>query len=100
MRHRDAPARGARECRDQQSAVRLHRAPAGRLDVGVGANFPERTGELELGPRQQYECLGDSQMVRWRDHGRAFQAHLYLGPRAGDQLKRDAVSILNSIQAR
>jgi hypothetical protein len=64
------------------------------------ASFPARTGELELGPRQEYECVGDSQMVRWRDHGRAFQAHLYVGSRASDELKRDAISILNSIQAR
>lgn len=63
-------------------------------------DFPNRTGELVLGGEQSFECLGESQMVRWRDHGRDFQAHLYFGPRAAEPLKRDALSILNSIQAR
>jgi hypothetical protein len=53
---------------------------------------------VELGPDAGYECPGDSRMVRWRDGGRAFQAHVYLGERAGAALERDARSILNSIQ--
>jgi hypothetical protein len=37
-------------------------------------------------------------MVAWRDGGRPFQAHVYFGERASEQLLRDAVSILNSIR--
>jgi hypothetical protein len=37
-------------------------------------------------------------MAIWRQAGRAFQAHVYIGPRASDELKRDVRSILNSIQ--
>jgi hypothetical protein len=60
--------------------------------------IPERTGPLTLGPERPYECMGPSRMVTWRDHGRAFQANVYLGARASDRLRRDAVSILNSIR--
>jgi hypothetical protein len=62
--------------------------------------IPERTGELTLGPERVYECMGLSRMVRWRENGRAFQAHVFVGPSAGDALKRDVNSILNSIQVR
>jgi hypothetical protein len=68
----------------------------------LGAHGPiaERRGELELGPPIAFECMGESRMVRWRERGRVFQAHVYLGPRAGPRLERDAQSILNSIQVR
>ena len=59
---------------------------------------PERAGELRLGTETSYECLGRSRMVRWRDRGRDFQAHVALGPRASAALEREARSILNSIQ--
>jgi hypothetical protein len=62
--------------------------------------IPERTGELTLGPEVAFECMGESRMATWREHGRAFQAHVYLGPRTSDQVQRDARSILNSIQVR
>lgn len=39
-------------------------------------------------------------MRRWRDHGRALQAHAYFGSQASEQTRRDAASIVNSIQAR
>lgn len=62
--------------------------------------IPERTGEITLGPEMAFECMGESRMAIWRQHGRAFQAHVYIGPRASDELKRDVRSILNSIQVR
>ena len=62
--------------------------------------IPERDGELALGPETPYECMGTSRMVAWQERGRAFQAHVYLGPRAGPRLERDVRSILNSIQVR
>lgn len=60
--------------------------------------IPERTGEITLGPEVAYECMGESRMAIWRQAGRAFQAHVYIGPRASDELKRDVRSILNSVQ--
>jgi hypothetical protein len=68
--------------------------------LGAHGQIPERRGELALGPEVAYECMGESRMVRWREGGRAFQAHVYLGSRASPQLERDARSILNSIQVR
>lgn len=63
-------------------------------------DFPQRSGELTLGPEIAFECMGESRMVAWQDGGRAFQAHVFLGRRASDELRRDVLSILNSIQAR
>jgi hypothetical protein len=63
-------------------------------------DFPTRPGELALGPEVAYECFGMSRMAHWQDHGRAFQAHVYIGPRASAQLREDVRSILNSISAR
>ena len=60
----------------------------------------ERAGPLAPGPEQNFECMGSSRMVRWKDRGRVFQAHVYLGAGASDQLQQDATSVLNSIQAR
>ena len=72
------------------------------LDLAPRAKqrIPARTGEIKLGPERAYECMGESRMATWREHGRAFQAHVYIGPRTTDQLKRDLRSILNSIQVR
>jgi hypothetical protein len=62
-------------------------------------DFPPRAGPMTLGPEIAYECMGESRMVAWQDRGRAFQAHVYFGPRATAGVRRDALSILNSIQA-
>jgi len=65
---------------------------------GAEVAAPERAGELAIGPEIRYECLGMSRMARWRQDGRDFQAHVYLGPRAGDERMKEVRSILNSIQ--
>jgi hypothetical protein len=70
------------------------------LDLGQEKRIPERTGEIALGPELPFGCMGESRKATWREQGRAFQAHVYMGPRSGDQLERDARSILNSIQVR
>jgi hypothetical protein len=62
------------------------------------ARFPARPTRLRL-PRssfQPYECLGPSWMVRFRDGGRAFQAHVYGPPTR----RRQALAILDSLQIR
>jgi hypothetical protein len=64
----------------------------------VSADAPEREGELRLGPATAWECLGNSRMVRWRQDGRVLQAHVFLGPRAGERREEEARSILNSIE--
>ena len=47
--------------------------------------------------RRAYECFGDSWLFRWRDKGRAFQAHAYLGPRAGARRRAELLAALRSI---
>jgi hypothetical protein len=62
------------------------------------ARFPGRPPRLRL-PRSSYgnyECLGASWMVRFRDGGRVFQAHVYGPPRR----RREALAILDSLRVR
>jgi hypothetical protein len=57
-----------------------------------------RPARLRL-PRSSYgnyECLGASWMVRFRDGGRVFQAHVYGPPRR----RREALAILDSLLVR
>jgi hypothetical protein len=59
---------------------------------------PPRPPRLRL-PRspQPYECMGPANwMVRFRDGGRAFQAHIYGPPKR----RRDALAILDSMRIR
>jgi hypothetical protein len=69
------------------------------VGVEAFARLPERSGELVLEPPAAWECLGESRMVRWRDHGRVLQAHVYLGSRAGEERLGEARSIVDSIRA-
>ena len=38
--------------------------------------------------------MGKSRAVTWQERGRAFQAHVYIGARASDRLRRDVASVL------
>jgi hypothetical protein len=62
------------------------------------ARFPARPNRLRLprGSLGNYECLGTSWLVRFRDGGRAFQAHVYGPPRR----RREALAILDSLRVR
>jgi hypothetical protein len=70
------------------------------FDRAQKQRIPERTAEITLGPELAFECMGKSRMATWQEDGRAFQAHVYIAPRASDELKRDVRSILNSIRVR
>jgi hypothetical protein len=62
------------------------------------ARFPRRPERLQL-PRSSnanFECFGASRVVRFRDGGRAFQAHVYGPPRR----RREALAILDSLRVR
>ena len=54
---------------------------------------------LRARDRRTYECFGDSWLFRWRDRGRPFQAHAYLGRSAGPQRRRELRAALRSIVA-
>jgi hypothetical protein len=60
------------------------------------ARFPARPSRFSL-PRSShlpYECFGLSWKVRFREAGRAFQAHVY-GPASA---RRQALEILDSLR--
>jgi hypothetical protein len=62
------------------------------------ARFPRRPARLRL-PRSSFanfECFGASRVVRFRDGGRGFQAHVY-GPASR---RREALAILDSLRVR
>jgi hypothetical protein len=62
------------------------------------ARFPRRQTRLRLarGALGNYECFGRSWLVRFRDGGRAFQAHVYGPP----QRRREALVILDSLRVQ
>jgi hypothetical protein len=63
------------------------------------ARFPPRPRGFRLRKkaRQPYECLGLSYMIRFRDRGRAFQAHVFLGKRATSGTRARVLEILDSL---
>jgi hypothetical protein len=63
--------------------------------------FPVTRPYLRLSRRatRPYECLGTSELVRWRERGRAFQAHLYLGRDATAQRRRELRAVFDSLLA-
>jgi hypothetical protein len=73
-----------------------YRGPT-RHDVG---REPRRPRHFRLDPRTlgTYECLGRSYMVRFRDHGRVLQGHVYLGPDAGARTRRSVLRVLDSLR--
>jgi hypothetical protein len=59
--------------------------------------FPPRPARLALPPAAHpFECMGTSWLVRFRDAGRAFQAHVYGPP----PRRRQALAILDSLRVR
>jgi hypothetical protein len=60
------------------------------------ARVPQRPRRLTLSGPRPYECFGSSWRVDFRDHGRAFTAHVYGPPRR----RRQALAILDSLRIR
>jgi hypothetical protein len=63
-------------------------------------DFPQRPARFRLTPPAQYECLGRSSMIRFREHGRFIQIHVAFGPRATAATRRIALRVLDSMQIR
>jgi hypothetical protein len=61
---------------------------------------PPRPRHFALDPHAlaTYECLGRSYLLRFRDHGRVLQAHVYLGPRASAATRRRVLAVLDSLR--
>lgn len=68
--------------------------------VRFGIGFPPHAGRFALSEfqRANYECFGENYMLRFSRGGRALQAHIAFGRRAGGAGRRQALSILDSLR--
>jgi len=58
---------------------------------------PQRPPRFRLGPRVNLECFGLGRTVVWAEQGRAVQAVVMYGPRAGAERRRQAEALLDSL---
>jgi hypothetical protein len=63
-------------------------------------DFPPRPKRFRLTRFSRYECFGPSYMLRFRESGRVFQIHVFLGPKAGPARRTTVLRILDSFNAR
>ena len=61
------------------------------------AKLPPRPARFRLPPAVNAECFGRGRMVSWTEQGRAFQARVLLGRRAGAVRRRQAEALLDSL---
>jgi hypothetical protein len=61
------------------------------------AKLSPRPSRFRLPPAVNAECFGRGRMVSWTERGRAFQAQVLLGPRAGAVRRRQAEALLDSL---
>ncbi|HUF01498.1 MAG TPA: hypothetical protein VMN35_03655 [Gaiellaceae bacterium] len=66
------------------------------VDYGPG-RFSDGPLDLREGAFAEYECFGPSTMYRFRVGDRNFQAHVALGPEAGETMRDRAIAILQSL---
>lgn len=63
--------------------------------------YPPRPDPFRLDPQSyaSYECNGPSYNIAFRDHGRAFQAFVWLDPKQVDpRVRRQTVALLDSLR--
>lgn len=72
----------------------------GGIRVIRARDFPPRPKRLKLTGFAQYECLGPSYMIRFREAGRFFQIHVAFGRRVGAATRGTALRVLDSFNAR
>jgi hypothetical protein len=61
------------------------------------AKLPPRPNRFRIPRLGESECLGRGSIVSWREHGRALQARILLGSRAGAARRREAEALLDSL---
>jgi hypothetical protein len=99
--------RGADGCMPKRALDRLPRSGAfifgwevtGRPEA-VPGSFPIQPRHFALTRLEDFECLGRSYAVRFREAGRYFQIHVALGPDAGSRTRKTVLRILDSFSAR
>jgi hypothetical protein len=87
----------------EQAAVQIveYTQGPGDADHPNREDFPPRPRSFRLDRRlhAEYECSGPSYLIRFRDHGRALQATVWLDPKRVDpRVRREAVALLGSLR--
>ena len=60
-------------------------------------HYPARPAHFRVARARTYECLGLGAIVWWTEQGRAFQAQVALGPRAGVARRHQVEALLDSL---
>jgi hypothetical protein len=71
--------------------------------TGTSAQTPDfrpRPKRFRLTRFASYECMGPSYAILFRDAGRSFQIHVYIGKKAGPTVRATVLRILNSFRAK
>jgi hypothetical protein len=76
----------------------------GQVSARLGirpADFPPKPARFKLTNALHYECLGvaPGYMLRFRDHGLAFQVEVILGKQVSSTTRADALRALESFHA-
>ncbi|MDA0161960.1 hypothetical protein OM076_16925 [Solirubrobacter ginsenosidimutans] len=61
------------------------------------AHYPARPRHFRVARARTYECLGLGAIVWWTEQGRALQAQVVLGPRAGAARRHQVEALLDSL---
>ncbi len=91
-----APVTAHRRLRQDEAFIFLFEYRAS----GSPDAFPPRPRRFELGRRGRSKCFGDSYVVRFRERGRHFQAHVSLGPQTSQWQRRQVLDVLDSLQVK
>jgi hypothetical protein len=99
--YRVRPSEVEGDCGGRAALRRLPRGGAAVLliDYGVGQDFPPHPSVFRLAQfaRREYECFGESYMLRFRRGGHDIQAHVAVGDAADSSKRTEALRILDSL---
>jgi hypothetical protein len=79
----------------------LEYTTGGPASAGLGEGLPEfppRPDHFQLTDFENFECYRHSYMIRFRDGGRRFQAHVTLGEEATAETRAQALTVLDSLR--
>ena len=85
----EMPPSGAFIYAIEYTGTRLHRR-----------DFPSRPKRFRLTRFANYECMGPSYAILFRDADRFFQIHVYIGKQAGPTVRGTVLRILDSFRAK
>jgi hypothetical protein len=100
--YRVRPSEVEGDCGGSEALGRMPRSGAAVLliDYGSGEGFLPHPTDFKLSQfrRANYECFGDSYMLRFRRNGHNLQAHVALGSEVHAAQRAEVLAILDSIK--